>query len=233
MRGEEIYVKHPRDSYSRTGGLHRTYFDITQDEYIKCLEVQAIDTSDMDPYEEMVVSMKADEHKVKAIIFAALCVEAAINDYAGIHFGDVYSGKHLQGLDVISKWVVVPKLACGKSIDKTGPSFSALTQLIRSRNKLVHNKSREFDPTDPDWAEKAFKAEISFNNDFENSLKALYLLSMEMDFLLGQLHNPIRTLDKNFSILLEIPKQVEPLFNECKKIILSLYPKNTSILDPK
>lgn len=232
MRGEAIYVKHPTDSYSRAGGLHRAYFDIAQDEYAKSLEVESIDTSDIDPYEKMCISSRVGEHKVKAIIFAALCVEAAINDYAGIHFGDKYSEKHLQSLDVVSKWVIIPKLACGKSIDKSGPSFSALTQLVKSRNTLVHNKSKNFNPSDPDCAKKMSKNEADFNSDFENSLKALYLLSMEMDFLLGQTHNPIRTLDKKFNPLLEIPKQVEPLFNKCKKIILDLYPSQANSLEP-
>lgn len=227
MRGELIYVKHPQDEYARQGGLHHTYFDIAEDEYVKCLDLEKIDTSHMYPNEEMEISMMVDKHKIKAIIFAALCVEAAINDYAGIHFGDTYSKKHLQNLDVISKWVVLPKLACGKSIDKSGPTFNALTQLIKSRNNLVHNKSKEITRENPISPDTLFKAETSFNSDFENSLKALYLLSMEMDFLLGQRHNPIKTLDKKFSIMLEIPKQTELLFNECKKTILNLYPSKT------
>jgi hypothetical protein len=223
VRGERIYVEHPRDSYSRMGGLHHVYFDIAQDEYAECLRVESIDTSDMHEGEKSELSYKATEHAVKAIVFSALCVESAINNYAGIHLGDSYSEKHLQNLDVVSKWVVIPKLACGKSMDKSGPAFGALKKLIQSRNKLVHNKSKEFDPTIPNLGESLAKRDSDFKNDFSNSLKALYLICMEMDFLLGQMHNPIRTLDSEFSPCLEIPKQVKPLFNECKRIVLNLH----------
>lgn len=224
MRGEEIYVKHPTDSCIRTGGFHNIYFNIAQDEYVKCLDVETIDTSSMHPGEKGEVSNLADKHKAKAIVFAALCVEAAINNYTGMHFGDKYSEKHLQSLDVISKWVVIPRLACGRSIDKSGPAFNSLTQLVRARNKLVHNKSVAFDPDDPIQVNRLFKLEADFDKDFRNSLKALYLLSMEMDFLVGQLHNPLKTLDKEFNVFLEIPEQVKPLFDECKEIILNMHP---------
>lgn len=223
MKGELIYVKHPRETYARSGGLCFVYFDIAQDEYVKCLDVASIDTSNMHPAEEVEISSRADEHAIKAIIFAALCVEAAINDYAGLHLGDSYSEKHLQNLDVVSKWVVIPTLVCGKSIDKSGPAFGALKKLVKARNKLVHNKSREFSPSVPGFADRIDKIDAEFQDDFKNSLRVLYLMCMEMDFVVGQMNNPIRTLDKKFNVTLEIPMQVKPLFDECKKIVLNLY----------
>ncbi|GAB3376242.1 hypothetical protein NCG89_11720 [Spongiibacter taiwanensis] len=223
MKGEHIYVEHPRDSHSRIGGLHFVYFDIAQDEYVKCLEVEAIDDSGMHEGEKAELSYKATEHAVKAIIFSALCVEAAINNYSGIQLGDSYSEKHLHSMDVISKWVVIPKLVCGQTIDKSGPAFGSLKKLISARNKLVHNKSKEFSPSDPKLAESLEKRDVAFKADFENSLRALYLMCMEMDFLVGQMHNPIRTLDSKFSPFLEIPDKAKPLFNECKKIVLNLH----------
>lgn len=227
MRGEYIYVKHPTDSYSRIGGLHSTYFDIAQKEYAKCLEIESMDISALNEFQVFDISDRMDQHKIKAIVFSALCVEAAINNYAGIHFGDKYSEKHLQSLDVISKWVIIPKLACGKSIDKSGSAFEALTRLIRSRNSLVHNKSKAFN-SNPSFVDSLRVKELSFDQEFRNSLKALYLLCMEMDFVLGQKNNPIGTLDKNFAVCLEIPKQLEPLYNECKGIVLKQYPKEKS-----
>lgn len=221
VRGEPIYVEHPRDSYSRMGGLQHVYFDVAQEEYVKCLDLEALDDSDLHEGEKSELSYKATGHAVKAIVFSALCVEASINNYAGIHLGDSYSENHIYNMDVISKWVVIPKLVCGKSIDKSGPAFCALKRLIKARNKLVHNKSQEFDPASiSDLAQYLESRNKAFNGDFESSLRALYLMSMEMDFVLGQMHNPIRTLDKEFSPCLEIPKQVKPLFNECRNIVL-------------
>ncbi|BFM18393.1 hypothetical protein R50073_45760 [Maricurvus nonylphenolicus] len=221
MKGEPIYVEHPRDSYSRMGGLQYVYFEVAQEEYVKCLDVEALDDSDLHESEKTELSYKATGHAVKAIVFSALCVEASINNYAGIHLGDSYCENHLYSMDVISKWVVIPKLVCGKSIDKSGPAFGALKRLIKARNKLVHNKSQEFDPTSiSDLGQYLEKRDKTFKDDFESSLRALYLMCMEMDFLLGQMHNPIRTLDKEFNPCLDMPKQVKPLFDECKNIVL-------------
>ena len=203
------------------GGLQYVYFEIAQEEYVKCLDVEAFDDGDLDEGEKTELFYKATGHAVKAIVFSALCVEASINNYAGIHLGDSYCENHLYSMDVISKWVVIPKLVCGKPIDKSGPAFGALKRLIKARNKLVHNKSQEFDPTSiSDLGQYLEKRDKAFKDDFESSLRALYLMCMEMDFVLGQMHNPIRTLDKEFNPCLDIPKQVKPLFDECKNIIL-------------
>jgi hypothetical protein len=223
LRGEHIYVDHPRDSSARINTLYNIYFDIAQEEYVKCLNVEAVDTSGMHEGEKSELSYQATGHAIKAIVFSSMCVESAINDYAGTQLGDGYAEKHLNNLDVLSKWVVIPKLVCGKSIDKSGPAFNALKKLIKARNKLVHNKSKELNPSDPNLSEYLAKSEIDFKSDFENSLKALYLLCMEMDFVLGQMHNPIKTLDSAFSPGLEIPEQVKDVFNNCKNIVLKQY----------
>ena len=223
MRGEYIYVEHPRDTSARMNTLYNIYFDIAQEEYVKCLNVEAIDDSEMHEGEKSDLSYKATGHAIKAIVFSAMCVESAINDYAGTQLGDNYTEKHLASLDVISKWVIIPKLVCGKSIDKSGPAFNALKNLIKARNKLVHNKSKELNPSDPNLATHLEKSEADFQSDFENSLRALYLLCMEMDFVVGQIHNPIKTLDVAFSPFLEIPEQLKEVFINCKSIVLKQY----------
>jgi hypothetical protein len=48
---------------------------------------------------------------------------------------------------------------------------------------------------------------------------------MEMDYVVGQLHNPIRTLDTSFSPFLEIPEQLKNDFEDCKNITLRKYRK--------
>jgi hypothetical protein len=223
LKGEHIYVVHPRDYSSRINTLYRVYFDIAEEEYVSCIDTEVKANCIADEYEKSKLTSNASAHAIKAIVFASLCVESAINDYAGTQLGDKYSEKHLANLDVVSKWVVIPNLVCGRSIDKSGPAFKALTKLVKARNKLVHNRSKEFDPTVPNFVESLEKNKINFKDDFENSLKALYLLCMEMDFVVGQLHNPIKTLDSAFSPCLEIPEQVKDMFNNCKSIVLKQY----------
>lgn len=223
MRGEHIYVEHPRDTSARMNTLYNIYFDIAQEEYVKCLNVEAIDDREMHEGEKSDLSHKATGHAIKAIVFSSMCVESAINDYAGTQLGDNYTEKHLASLDVLSKWVIIPQLVCGKSIDKSGPAFNALKKLVKARNKLVHNKSKELNPSDPNLVTYLEKSKADFKSDFENSLRALYLLCMEMDFVVGQMHNPIKTLDAAFSPCLEIPEKVKEVFVNCKSIVLKQY----------
>lgn len=222
MKGERIYVEHPRDTSARINTLHHMYFDIAQEEYVKCIDAKAVDTSDMHEGEKSELSRKTTKHAIKAIVFASMCVESAINNYAGTQLGDNYAGKHLDKLNVISKWVVIPKLVCGKSIDKSGPAFNALGKLIKARNSLVHNKSRELNPADSNLKQTLEKSDLDLKNGFENSLKTLYLLRMEMDFVLGQLHNPIGTMDSAFTWI-ETPDQVKDIFDRCKSLVLKQY----------
>lgn len=226
MRGEHIHVEHPRDTSARLNTLHYIYFDIAQEEYVKCLEAEAVEESTVHEEERCAHSYRATGHAIKSIVFSSMCVESAINNYAGTHLGDSYTEKHLASLDVVSKWVVIPKLVCGKSIDKSGPAYNSLKKLVKSRNQLVHNRSREVNPLDPNLGAYLKKNEADFDSDFENSLKALYLLCMEMDFVVGQMHNPIKTLDKVFSPLLVVPKQVKDVFDSCKNIVLNQYSHN-------
>ncbi len=223
MRGKLNEVPHPKECMSRVGSLSRVYFNISQEEYIKALEFDLIDTSSLDEEERYKTSDESTRHAVKAIVFSAMCLESAINDYAGWQLGDRYYESHLDSLDVVSKWVVIPKLVCGKELPKSGASFSALKKLVQARNQLVHNKSRDFEPSDQSHAKSVVDKNKKFEDDFKNSLKALYLMSMEMDYIVGQFHNPLRTLDPAFTSSRDIPELAKPLFDQCKNIILKQY----------
>ncbi|WP_318400392.1 hypothetical protein [Photobacterium leiognathi] len=218
MENKQIFVEHPREFFARTQVMTRSYMCIAESEYSNCILVENADTSNFDDFELAEQSNKATAHALKTIVFSAMCVEAAINDYAGTHLGDKYFENHLCNLDVVSKWVVIPKLVCGKEIKKSSAAFGALKQLIRSRNQLVHSKSRELDPTNPKLMEQMEAANIKFNSDFNNSLKAVYLLAMEMDNLVG-IYNPIRMMDRASPWFDELAEPVKVLFDECKKIV--------------
>ena len=48
---------------------------------------------------------------------------------------------YVDKLDPVSKWVVIPWLRVGKSIDRRTQTFELLRKLFRLRNRLVHFKS--------------------------------------------------------------------------------------------
>jgi hypothetical protein len=158
-----------------------------------------------------------DEFKQEAVNQVVIHGYSVI-DVSG-RLGDKYFDSHLSNLDVVSKWVVIPRLVCSNSIDKSGPAFSSLKKLIKSRNKLVHNKSKELDISRDDWSNEIDNGN-GLEDAFYDSLKCVFLIAMEMDYVTGQLFNPIGTLDKAFSPMLEIPESIVPLYNECKNITL-------------
>lgn len=224
MNNDELVVEHPRNFSARTEVLGGTYFKIAETEYCECLRIEQINDEELSEEEKSILDGKATQAAIKAIVFSAMCVEASINNYAGAQLGDSYFNKHLASLDVISKWVVIPKLVCGKSIDKSCAAFDSLKQLIKARNSLVHNKSYEMNISDPvSFMEKINKRKQNFEDDFSNSLRALYLLSMEMDYVTGQRHNPLITFNKKFRPFIEIPELAKPLFNACKDTVIKKY----------
>lgn len=77
------------------------------------------------------------------IIFSAMTIEAYIYDYAARHLGDTYVKDHLDKLDTLSKWIVIPKLVTGIEIPRNDNWRKLLTRLIKARNSVVHYKSSE------------------------------------------------------------------------------------------
>jgi hypothetical protein len=75
-------------------------------------------------------------------LFAAMCLEAFIYDYAATNFTDSYAKKYLDKLDLVAKWVVIPKLALCVEFPKDSQAFEYLRAIKKERDKLVHSKSR-------------------------------------------------------------------------------------------
>jgi len=224
VNGQHNHIPHPRESSARTNVLYGTYFKIAETDFCSCLEVRAIDRSSLDEDDIYELENKANDLALKSIVFAAMSVESAINDYAGKHLGDKYYQQHLASLDLISKWIIIPRLVCERSLDKSGAAYNSLKTLVSARNKLVHNKSEEINLSDPHaFIKKQEKRLDEFKRDFESSLKTLYLLSMEMDFVVGQMQNPLGTLDSKFNPSLEVPELAKELFKNCKDTVLKKY----------
>ena len=85
--------------------------------------------------------LKIEEHAVVTIIFACAACELYINDAGARLLGDTYFAKHVDRLDLLSKWVLVPKLIKGHEIDRGGRAFELLKRLVGLRNELMHPKS--------------------------------------------------------------------------------------------
>lgn len=163
--------KEPEDldfrTYSRVG-LVRTYLEIAIDCYLELVSNRQEHKSNVEQggehydgtfiYKEhelvLELSNKLTKGTIKVVIFISIFLESYINDLAGIVLGDRYSREHLDKLDFISKWIVIPRLITGKELDKSQAYFSQLKELTKWRNKLVHHKSRDVSILKQPWTKE-------------------------------------------------------------------------------
>jgi len=76
------------------------------------------------------------------VVFCATSLEAYINHYAISHLSKNYLKTYLDKLDLLSKWIVIPRITTGTQLDAGSRPLKDLSWLITLRNKLVHYKSR-------------------------------------------------------------------------------------------
>lgn len=79
---------------------------------------------------------------IKMIVFIPIFLEAYIYDLAAIVLGDTYAKRFLDKLDLISKWIIIPKLITQKELDRSKAYFSTFRALVSARNQLVHHKTK-------------------------------------------------------------------------------------------
>ncbi|MEW6492181.1 MAG: hypothetical protein AB1589_06660 [Cyanobacteriota bacterium] len=120
------------------------------------------------------VKNKLSNYCLVTIVFAALAVEGYIYDYAARNLSDRFVDQHLDRLDVVSKWVVIPNLITGQDFPKEGNAFRLLKQLIKNRNYIVHNKSTQLLSTDEKISEEisllAFSGAANKMVEFNDSI---------------------------------------------------------------
>lgn len=212
-------IVHPVEHKSRLGRHSHIYCDIAEYEFSQNLEIMAMYKVEKDEHIRSELKQNYAKSGIKTIIFSALSLEAGINDYAAWQLGDSYFEKHLSSLDVLSKWIIIPNLICKKSIDKSGPAYSALKRLITARNELVHNKSKNIDLSAPNLVTKLEKRSLNFDANIMNSYRTIVLMSLTMDRLIGNQFNPLKSFDKSVNLTLEIPSNIVSVINDCKSII--------------
>ena len=133
--------------------------------------------------------LKFENHCIITIIFSALAVEGYINYYATNNFSDNFIKQHIEKLDLLSKWVLLPQLVTSNKFPRDGEAFQSLKQLIKDRNYLVHNKTARLEIYDQSsdsftMSSKAKKMLDFGNNLFDksnNAIRAMDTLSLAME----------------------------------------------------
>jgi len=178
---------------------HRTFFAIAIRHYRQIEElVKQRDRfkgkTDGDAEDSAALNAAIQRDAMVTTIFCALTLEAFINSY-GIHsFSKSNFEDHLDKLNPVSKWVIIPKLATGSQIRKDGQGYKLLKDVFKLRDKLVHYKSREKRISelkeDEDWVtEKHAQRSIEAVTVILQELKSLDP-QIDVDWLEDAEHDP-------------------------------------------
>ncbi len=127
--------------------IHRKLIEFeAQENIVKKKTGDARLTASETEFELQNLQSEIDKCAIMVIVFCAMALEAYIYDYASRKLTDSYVQDHLDKLDTLSKWVVIPKLVTGKELPKDHRWFSLLKRLIQQRNTLAHHKSSSLPP---------------------------------------------------------------------------------------
>jgi hypothetical protein len=109
-------------------------------ELARLQQSQAKNTKSVDEHVKYI--MQGRQYAIVAIVFSAFTLEAYINNYAARKRSNAFFKGHLDGLDFVSKWVVITEFFTGKQFPKDKQCYQRLEDLKKLRNELVHSKSK-------------------------------------------------------------------------------------------
>ncbi|MEN3324240.1 hypothetical protein VP395_10915 [Mariniflexile soesokkakense] len=145
-------------SFARTDNLSVSYLKISVDNYIEFVTKKGKlkkDDESLNEFESAeifeknrIIINEMGENFVISVIFLSMFLESYIYDFSARNKGDSYTSKYLDKLDTVSKWIIIPKIISGVEIDKSRKSFEMLRNLISTRNKLIHWKSKKFNSSE-------------------------------------------------------------------------------------
>lgn len=209
----------PRDDYGPRSTNHSFYFGICKtqmskyeklDSRIKNLRGEQADFEHYSDrwldYQSEISGLKRarNEAGVIVVVFAAMCLESLIYDYGVSHTSKSYFDRYLDGLSHTKKWVVVPKITTGETIDTGGQAFERLQELVSDRNDLVHDESTSVPMDDPEeLAEWVTEREEKFARSVPNAMSAIFkvtneLHSIDPDYPFVSFYDPDSPSNKEF-----------------------------------
>ena len=150
------YFKLVTDTYSRIEKLEREH-----DQFRSSLEGKEMSDDDVD-----FLASRNDaigELALIVIVFSAFTLEAYINHYGISRLSRNYFSKYLDKLDLLAKWLVIPRVVTGKKLHPGSAAMQDLSWLVSLRNRLAHFKSKtinveEIEESDWLWYEDAERA---------------------------------------------------------------------------
>ncbi|WP_324747190.1 hypothetical protein [Pseudomonas veronii] len=154
---------------------------------------------------------------IKTIVFSAMALEAAAYEFATLQLGERLAKTYLDKLDVVGKWLVIPRLVCGRSLHEDGPAINGLKALVRARNALVHHKSKEWDQTRAHIDAMDAQREKFEQLHVPNAFKTLILLSLELNAVL-ETDGPLPPFEDSWIHATPRNSLVEQVVHRCREV---------------
>ena len=128
----------------RTEFNAKRYADIAIDNYFQAKEAKE-KIKNM-TYRNMDYSLLESINKnvTICIVFSEMCLESFFNDYAAACLGDNDFYNNFDKLSAENKFALISKFILKTEVDKNKGYYNKLKYLIKIRNRLVHNKSKDF-----------------------------------------------------------------------------------------
>lgn len=148
---EERFKREMEQLFAQAGGRNSTHifrhYYTCRDAFIdhEVYLVKAMRNKDPDLRGDLALRQMACRDIV--VVFAHLFLEATIYDYGATSLSDSYVKRHVDKLNFLSKWVVIPRLVTGKSFPTDSHAYHLLGKLTKSRNSLAHFKTRRVSDT--------------------------------------------------------------------------------------
>lgn len=139
---------------------------------------------------------QVEMYEVSAPIFAITTAENFINLYSeslieGNHF---HSAESLESLGLLSKWVVIPFIACGNELDKDSSAMKEFQELIKVRNNLIHARPVRLYNINDEQLERASKR-------FDNRSKDRRRIAKRADKIIVNLLAELLSIDDREELL--------------------------------
>ena len=201
MQSSEGYARFcSAGSYGEIACKHLATMEQCLKDIVDISKGEELDFDDFDgPIQEVLALEKScSEAAAIAIVFAGMAVEAYIYDYSARNLGDKFTKDHLDSLSVQNKWVLIPRLITGTDFPKDRAAFSLLNKLVKSRNNLVHSKSKAVCQTD------------LASGEIEKRQNAIYSNARDAVRALRELADQIKLLDPNELAHLNLGAKTRP-----------------------
>jgi hypothetical protein len=107
------------------------------------------------------------------IVFCTMTLESYINEYGITNSSRSFFQNHLEKLNLISKFTLIPKLNNKPELKTDKQEFQNLKWLINLRNDLTHYKIKEKDVADIDMTKPISQKDFILEEHAEKAIKTL------------------------------------------------------------